>query len=207
MDRLSRDINRLENSVARYIYIKYIQDRAAEPTVEPTVVKDDSSDGGSSSYSSDDEAMEEVEDPQLPKSKPKPKLKAKAKLKAKVARPKVLDKVAYTIYRKNIFHQSRSCFALNQNDIIREDIRVMELADKAYEKHPNAFNVGDFELPPDVLRCSFIRKYHHRYYRCRNKIINKDSDICKKHENSENIYYDNYIDLLESLSVKTAVDC
>ena len=216
MDRVSRDINRLENSVARYIYIKYIQDRVADPVVEPVVeavveaveavvepvvepvveeaeAKEESSDASSSS-SSDDEAIEEAAKDIVEQ----PKIKTNAK--AKVARPKVLDKVAYTIYRKNIFHQSRRCFALNQDEIIREDIRIMTLADKAYEKHPVEFKMGDFELPPDVLRCSFIRKHHHRYYRCRNQIMNKDSDICKKHENSENIYYDNYNDLLESQS-------
>jgi hypothetical protein len=201
MDKVSRDINRLENSVARYIYIKYIQDRTADPVVSPVVEavvspvvsKEESSDSSSSSSSSDDEEIEEaakdiIKDPTI-----------KVNTKAKVARPKVLDKVAYTIYRKNIFHQSRSCFTLNQDEIIREDIRIMTLADKAYEKHPAEFKMGDFELPPDVLRCSFIRKHHHRYYRCRNQIMNKDSDICKKHKNSENIYYDNYNDLLEKL--------
>ena len=117
-----------------------------------------------------------------------------------MVKPKVLDKTAYTIYRKNIFHQSRSCFALNQNDLIREDIQIMTFADKAYEEHPDEFKVGDFDLPPNVLRCSFIRKHHHRYYRCKNKIMNNDTDICKKHENRENIYYDNYNDLLDSLN-------
>ena len=75
----------------------------------------------------------------------------------------------------------------------------MTLANEAYEENSREFKLGDFELPPDVLRCSFIRKHHHRYYRCRNPNMNKDSDVCKKHENSENIYYDNYNDLLEKI--------
>ena len=185
MEKLNRDINSLENRVARYIFIKYIQERSLVPTLE--------NEESSVSSCSNDDDINVVESL-------KPNTKSKAKPKAKVDRPKILDKTAYTIYCKNIFHQSRSCFTLNQDELIREDIRIMELADKAYEEHPVAFKVGDFDLPPDVLRCSFIRKHHHRYYRCKNQIMNKDNDICKKHEKRENIYYDNYNDLLESLS-------
>ena len=198
MDRLSKDINLLENSIAKYIYIKYIQERATAPEA-PTTVDIETSRGRDidSSSSSDDDDDDETNEAEL--SNAKTKDKTKAKTKAKMARPKVLDKIAYAAYQKNIFHQSRSCFTLNQDEIIREDIRIMTLADKAYEEHPSNFTVGDFDLPPDVLRCSFIRKHHHRYYRCKNQIMNKDSDICKKHENCENIYYDNYNDLLEKL--------
>jgi len=203
MERLSKDINKIEKSVARYIYIKYIQEKGTAPALENGAARTDassdagsdagsdaSSDAGSDSNSDADDDEDTVE---IELSKPKPKPKTKK------ARPKILDKAAYTAYQKNIFHQSRSCFTLNQDDLIREDIRIMTLADEAYEEHPSEFKVGDFELPPDVLRCSFIRKHHHRYYRCRNQIMNKDSDVCKKHENSENIYYDNYNDLLEKL--------
>jgi hypothetical protein len=154
--------------------------------VEPIVEKDKIRDDKSSGSSPDDNKAKKLE---LSTPKHKPTI------------PKVVDKVLYTIYCKNIFHQSRSCFTLNQNDLIREDIQIMTLADKTYAENPSAFKIGDFKLPPDVLRCSFIRKHHHRYYRCRNQIINKDSDICKKHENSENIYYDNYNDLLEALNL------
>jgi hypothetical protein len=196
MDRVSHDINRLENSVARYIYLKYIQDRMADPesveaVADSVVVKEESSDASSSS--SNNEAIEVetkdiVEQPTI-----------KVNTKAKVARPKVLDKVSYTIYRKNIFHHSRSCFILDQNAIIREDVRLMSLADTAYDKNPEKFKISEYDIPPDVLRCSYIRKHHHRYYRCRNTIMNKDSDVCKKHETRENIYYDNYNDLLEKI--------
>jgi hypothetical protein len=178
MERLSQEINKIENSVARYIYIKYIQER------DSRVPEQANSDAARADAARTDANNSETTEIEL--SKPKP-------------RPKILDKAAYAAFQKNIFHQSRSCFTLNQDDLIREDIRIMALADEAYEEHPSNFKVGDFELPPDVLRCSFIRKHHHRYYRCRNQIMNKDSDICKKHENKENIYYDNYNDLLEKL--------
>lgn len=180
MDTLSRNINSLENSVAKYIYIKYIQEQAQIPNdiVNQENPEESVVDNSSSSDSGDE---------------------LKVITKTKVIRPKVFDKSAYNIYLKNIFHQSRSCFTLNQDDLIREDVRIMTLADKAYEEHPVEFKVGNLDLPPDVLRCSFIRKHHHRYYRCRNVIMNKDSDICKKHENQENIYYDNYNELLDKI--------
>lgn len=206
MDKLSRDINILENRVARYIYIKYIQEPAPEllpyPELADTNIILNTSrkselnefSSNASSSTDDNDSDNELENDNASKVK-------NVKGKNKVLRPKVLDKLAYTLYRKNIFHQSRSCFTLNQNDLIREDIRLMTLADKAYEKHPEIFKTNDYELPPDVLRCSFIRKHHHRYYRCRKTIMNKDSDVCKTHEKSENIYYDNYNDLLESLGL------
>lgn len=203
MEKLSRDINSLENCVARYIYIKYIQDPdLANPNIilnttmkhETNVILCDSS-----SSSDNDASDDELENNDNIPDKAPVVEDVKEKQKKKIIRPKVLDKLAYNLYRKNIFHQSRSCFTLNQNDLIREDIQLMALADKAYEEHPAEFKLGNFDLPPDVLRCSFIRKHHHRYCRCRNPIMNKDSDICKKHENSENIYYDNYNDLLEKI--------
>jgi hypothetical protein len=189
MDRLSRDINSLENSVARYIYIKYIQDCAQEPIIENKSSKDDKTaniDHDASSQSNDSESEDEQEE---------------VIAKTKVIRPKIIDKELYAIYQKRIFHHSRSCFVINQDDLIREDIQIMTLADKAYEENPETFKVKNFDLLPDVLRCSFIRKHHHRYYRCRNIIMNKDSDVCTKHEKRENIYYDNYNELLEKLDI------
>ena len=196
MEQLSRDIKRLENSIARYIYIKYIQEREIANALE----KEESSNSSCSDDDEDNDDEDDDDDDEVVEI-PTSNAKSKAKSKAKVVRTKVLDKGAYTIYCKNVFYQSRSCFALNQNDLIREDIQIMTLADKAYEEHPDEFKVGNFDLPPNVLRCGFIRKYHHRYYRCKNQIMNKDSDICKKHKNCENIYYDNYNELLESLGL------
>ena len=207
MEKLSRDINILENRVARYIYIKYIQDpdlANQNITLNTTRKRETNKVPGDASSSSDDNASDASDnnddDMDIPDKAPVVK-DVKVKQNKKIIRPKVLDKLAYNLYRKNIFHQSRSCFILNQNDLIREDIQLMALADKAYEEHPAEFKFGNFDLPPDVLRCSFIRKHHHRYCRCRNPIMNKDSDICKKHENSANIYYDNYNDLLEKIGV------
>lgn len=185
MEKLSRDINLLENSVAKYIYIKYIQDRLIVPNAEAdeNTKSQPISEKNKSSYSNSANSSSEGDE----------------SLKRKEIIPKIIDMLAYNIYRKNVFYQSRKCFTLDQKAIIREDLQSMEIADTAYDKNPDKFQVSDYELPPDALRCSFIRKYHHRYYRCRNIIMNKDSDICKKHKTHENIYYDNYNDLLKQI--------
>ena len=146
MEILVKDINNLENTIARYIYDKYIDNN----------------------------------------------------------KNLAIDEKTYKMYLQNIFEFKRKCFVLNQEDIIRDDLKTMTIADKALERNPDKFNVSNFDIPPDILRCSYIRKYHHRYYRCKHRISNDDSDVCKKHENSENIYYDNYNDILEQLEKKMA---
>lgn len=151
------------------------------------------------SEDNEDQAKEEEKHIEIKKEKNAREKVAREKVaREKVARPK-LDKLQYREFRKNIFKLKRICFVISQDEIIRDDIKTMNIADKAYDKNPRDFKCSNFDLPPDVLRCSFIRKHHHRYYRCRNQISNNDSDVCKKHEESENIYYDQYNELCEKL--------
>jgi hypothetical protein len=127
--------------------------------------------------------------------------KSKNKSKTKPRKYKIQDPYRYTLFKKNIFTQKRSCAVISQEELIKNDIHTMKLADKAYERNPKEFQTSNFDIPPDVLRCSFIRKYHHRYIRCKNRISCDDSDVCKKHEECENIYLDSYNDLLETLGL------
>lgn len=103
----------------------------------------------------------------------------------------------YRIYMQKIFDLERTKFRIFQEDVLKEDLKHMAIADKEYEHNPKEYkisqNIGHL---PDVLRCTFIRKYKHRYYRCKNKVINDDSDVCKIHETYENIYIDKYNELL-----------
>lgn len=176
MDDISRQINKLENRIARYIFLKYIQEPVAQSQTVSHQQQTEISNESESFSSCDKEDVH-----------------INSHVKTKI------DKAAYNVFRKEIFQQKRSCFAITQAHIIKDDIYTMQIADRAYERNPRDFKVSNFDIPPDVLRCSFIRKHHHRYYRCRHTISNNDSDVCKKHENSENIYYDQYNDLLESL--------
>ncbi len=157
MDNLKNDIERVEKSVIKYIYLKYIQDLPLSEVLVESVNLD-------------------------------------------VKRTnKILNKDAYKNYSKNILTLKRKCNIIDQKELIREDMELMAISDKAYESNPREFKASNFDILPDILRCSFIRKHHHRFSRCRNRISNDDSDVCKKHEESENIYLDAYNELLEKL--------
>ena len=144
MDLIVKDFNRIENSIARYIFKKYIANA--------------NNDTGTS-----------------------------------------FNTVLYKLYIQNIFELERHSFRILQEDVLKEDLKQMTLADKAYEASGGGknYNCNDYTSLPDILRCTYIRKYKHRYYRCKNKVINDDCDVCKKHENCDNIYYDKYNELLE----------
>jgi hypothetical protein len=107
------------------------------------------------------------------------------------------DNKLYKIYLQKIFYCKRQSFRILQEDVLKEDLKQMAIADNAYDINPKQYNILAYDSFPDVLRCTYIRKYKHRYYRCKNKVINDDSDICKKHENSDNIYLDKYNELLK----------
>ena len=47
-----------------------------------------------------------------------------------------------------------------------------------------------------------IRNYKNKLIRCKNSIMNKDEDVCKRHSTTPNIYWDNYNKLLESIKNK-----
>lgn len=143
---LAKNIKSIENSVARYIYKKYIV-----------------------SKSTIDENENEKE-----------------------KKIKTIDNTLYRIYLQTIFNLERKTDRILQSDVLKQDKIDMDIANKAYDINPKSFKQKDYKSLPDILRCTFIRKYKHRYYRCKNKVINDDSDICKQHENSDNIYIDKY---------------
>jgi hypothetical protein len=199
MDDLSRQINKIENRVARYIFLKYIQtiDLKSDQTANASADTLSNDDASSSDDVDDVDDVDDADD--ADDNLEEVQHVNKEKEKTKNIRPKI-DELQFKEFRKNIFKLKRSCFTISQDELIRDDIRTMSIADTAYERNPREFKCSNFDLPPDVLRCSFIRKHHHRYYRCRNKIANNDSDVCKKHEESENIYYDQYNELCEKLT-------
>jgi len=208
MENLVKNFRNIENSIARYIYKKYIM---PEPNTEDIDIEDgnilsrnievededeecvdereECVDEGEECVDEGEECADEGEDyavdvenintPQVNKNV-------------------LLDKTLYKIYLQTIFDLERKTGRILQDDVLKEDLKKMNIADKAYNINPANFNPKEYESLPDILRCTFIRKNKHRYYRCCNKVINDDSDICKKHENSENIYLDKYNELLDS---------
>ena len=175
MEDMSKNFKSIENGIARYIYKKYIMPKNI--IEENTNAKEDRN-----SIIEDITNADSVAD-------------SVAEVNAKIDKKLEIDKIdnkLYKIYLQRIFDLERHSFRILQEDVLREDLKNMAIADKAYELNPKNFNPIEYDSLPDVLRCSFIRKYKHRYYRCKNKVINDDSDICKKHENSEDIYIDRY---------------
>jgi len=105
---------------------------------------------------------------------------------------------AYKLYLDRIFSKERK-HIIKQNDITASDLENMTLADEAYEKNPNSFHRQKNNSYPDIKRCSYIRKHKHKLVRCKNSIINDEEEMCTKHEESPNMYWTMYVELLEKM--------
>ena len=88
---------------------------------------------------------------------------------------------------------------ITQKESLETDLQNMEIADEEYDKDPVKFKIRQFDSLPDIKRCSFIRKHKNKYKRCANGIINDDSDMCYKHIESKNMYWDSYCKALEEI--------
>jgi hypothetical protein len=112
---------------------------------------------------------------------------------------KPINKDAYKLYLDIIFSKERK-HIIKQSDVLEEDLENMTLADEEYEANPTQFKRQKNNSYPDIKRCSYIRKHKHKLMRCKNGIINDDEDMCSKHEDSLNMYWDMYVELLEKIS-------
>lgn len=105
----------------------------------------------------------------------------------------------YKLYLDKVFNKDRK-HIIKQSDVLTSDLENMNLADKEYEKNPETFKKQKYNSHPDIKRCSYIRKHKHKLIRCKNNIINDDEEMCNKHEDTPNIYWDMYSELLEKVS-------
>ena len=104
----------------------------------------------------------------------------------------------YKIYKNTIFSLERPAI-ITQKESLETDLQNMEIADEAYDVDPVNFKSTQFDSLPDIKRCSFIRKHKNKYKRCENGILNVDSDMCYKHIDSINMYWDRYCEILEEI--------
>ena len=88
---------------------------------------------------------------------------------------------------------------ITQKESLSKDLENMEIADEEYDKDPKNFKVRQFDSLPDIKRCSFIRKHKNKYKRCANGIVNDDSDMCHRHIESKNMFWDRYCQVLEDI--------
>ena len=105
----------------------------------------------------------------------------------------------YKVYADTIFDKERK-HIIKQNDILAEDLDNISIADDEYENDPTKFNRRQNNSYPDIKRCSYIRKHKNKLIRCKNSIINDDEDMCSRHEDTPNIYWDSYNELVDKIS-------
>ena len=95
-----------------------------------------------------------------------------------------------------IFIKNRKCI-ITQIDILEIDLAKLKIVDTIYNTDPSRFRIRDYDCLPDVKRCTFIRKHKNKYIRCCNLNMNDDEDVCYRHINIDNIYWDTYNKILE----------
>ena len=190
MDILNKDFKKIEMDVARYIFKKYI-----------SISSTPSSSTNASSASADDVQSEiDLELGIVPNVEIVDSSDTEVNNIDERVELGISNRQEYKNYLKTIFHSDRKTGVINQITELKKDLDDMTKADSAYTRNADKFNPQLYDSLPDVMRCTYIRKHHHRYYRCKNKIANDDSDVCKKHLECENIYYDAYNDLVESVT-------
>ena len=182
IDMLSKQMNKLENYVTKYIYKKYIEIETLPSTnninTTETPETTDTIDTPDTTDTTDDEIEEDLT--YIYSKKPK-------------------NLIDYKVYKDRVFGKDRKGI-IKQEDQLKDDLKKMKQADIAYNKKPLLFKKSKTNSYPDSKRCTYIRNYKNKLIRCKNNIINDDEDICFKHEDSPNIYWDSYIELLEKLN-------
>ena len=209
LNDIAKSFRNIENSIAKYIYKKYIMPKPIninntvtqnnEDNIVDNIVENTSENEDEDAYVSEEDKDEDVS---VSEAANVEELTNEDKSKSIILdnQIKIQDTInikLYKLYLQKIFDLERHSFRILQHDVLKDDLKNIAIADKAYNINPTNFNPKDYKSLPDVLRCTYIRKHKHRYYRCQHKIINDDNDICKKHENCENIYIDKYNELLE----------
>ncbi len=106
--------------------------------------------------------------------------------------------LTYKQYLNTIFSVERPAI-ITQKESLETDLQNMEIADEAYDIDPKNFKVRQYDSLPDIKRCSFIRKHNNKYIRCANCILNADLDLCYKHIDCINMYWDRYCEVLEKI--------
>lgn len=109
---------------------------------------------------------------------------------------KLINKIDYKLFKDKIFSKERKNI-ITQDEVLKKDLENMSIADEEYKKNPTLFNRQKYNSYPDEKRCTYIRKIKNKLIRCKNCIINDNEDVCIKHEDTPNIYWDKYNDLLE----------
>ena len=172
LELLVKSLNKLENYTAKYIYKKYIETAIPETTIPETTTPETTT----------------------PESSTPEQLEITFKYNKKPN-----NNEDYKVYVDTIFDKERK-HIIKQNDSLTEDLDNISLADDEYESDPTKFNRRQNNSYPDIKRCSYIRKHKNKLVRCKNSIIDDDEDMCSRHEDKPNIYWDSYNELVDKIS-------
>jgi len=125
-------------------------------------------------------------------------LKKKINNSLQSSEEKEKEQEQYKQYINTIFSLVRPCI-ITQKESLEIDLQNMEIANEEYGKNDSKFKSRQFDSLPDIKRCYFIRKHKNKYKRCAHGILNADSDMCYKHIDSINMYWDRYCEVLEEI--------
>ncbi len=98
---------------------------------------------------------------------------------------------------------------LSQDDMVREELETIALADECYTDDPDLYPDKRTEYGyPDQFRCNFIIYRRNRFGRCSNVISKEDPDdmYCCKHSSEYCEYADEYAAIKERLEAATTSD-
>ena len=184
LELLVKSLNKLENYTAKYIYKKYIETQEV-PTLETATPATATSETDTPATATPNTSVSTEEtdtsDTTFKYSK------------------KPNNNEEYNLYTDKIFATQRK-HIITQNDILEEDLDNIALADDEYENDPEQFSRRKTNSYPDIKRCSYIRKHKNKLIRCKNSIVNDDEDMCSRHEDKPNIYWDSYNELVDNIS-------
>ena len=169
---LLKSFNKLDNYIAKYIYLKYIE----TPTINSINSLINNSDDNQ------DNTLDTLNTPEI---------------KYKYSR-KPSNQEEYKKYIHKIFKLERPNI-ISQKESLEKELQTVVLADEEYDKDPKKFIKIKNNSLPNIQRCSFIRKHKNKYKRCANRIVNDDSDMCYKHLESPNIYWDRWCKIIDEI--------
>ena len=179
-----RDVCKIENIVAKYIYKKYIN-------ISNNLVNSEGN-------------INDAIPPQLPSQQHK-QLPVK-----NIYSLKIKNDANYKKYLNTIFQKERLGI-ITQNESLTNELHNIEVADNKLETDMinkknkkqitcvSRFSRSTVKSFPDIMRCNFIIKNKNKLHRCGCKLTSTNCEYCSLHALMPNIYWDRYCNLLENI--------
>jgi hypothetical protein len=178
-----RDVCKIENIVAKYIYKKYIN------------ISNNLADSAENINDDDDDENDAIS----------------KQLSAKyIYSLKIKNDANYKKYLNTIFQKGRAGI-ITQDESLTNELHNIAIADSKLENDMiniknkkqiicvSRFARSTVKSFPDIMRCNFIIKNKNKLRRCGCKLISTNCEYCYLHALMPNIYWDRYCNLLENV--------